>query len=93
MASLCHEPEVLNSLCRGGRLRPPRERSERGSRLGRRGIFLAPIQRHCALSRATPDEGVRGYTISRVPGVPCVPVCPLVKSSAGMTSGTRPLYP
>jgi hypothetical protein len=84
IATLCHEREVLNSLCRGGRLRPPRERSERGSRLWRRGIFLAPIQRHCALSRATPDEGVRGYTISRV-------LCG--EGFLEMTSGTRPLYP
>jgi len=53
IATLCHEREVFNSLCRDGRLRPPRERSERGSRLWRRGIFLAPMQRHCALSRAT----------------------------------------
>ncbi len=59
IATLCHEREVFNSLCRDG-------------------------QRHCALSRATPDEGVRGYTISPVLGG---------EGFLEMTSGTRPLYP
>jgi len=33
IATLCHDREILNSLCRGGRLRPPRdpERSEGGA--------------------------------------------------------------
>jgi len=64
-----HSPELyfiksrqelsIHVLCRGGRLVRP-ERSE-SQRLRYFAPFVVPKPFHCALLRATPDEGVRGY--------------------------------